>query len=544
MKRSHVRIAGCLWVALFSSLALTCASNVRAESDSCTTPYVGSTSRFYEDLARLSALGLTHPVFGHGNVTMLEAARLIEEAKRKFETHATDSATDRRIENFLGDLEKKWGMPCKNRHEIHPADLLGASLTAAKISPHRYLYGIDADYSPLTQNKQGRKIHPGSQFDFDWTGWLRFTPHFSAYASSLLQLNYFNDGGPQKYDIFLQEAYVSSQWVNTRLDVGRRELLWGQMRSGGFLLSSNARPLDVITISNPSPFDFGRFGQFRYSFFVGNLGPDQALPYAFLSGGKLTYQPFKTFQFGIARALIMGGNGSPPGSFFDYFREFFAARQQREFVSGVNMANLSNSLSGFETRVTLPFLKNLSLYGEAYFEDFTMSEPLESFLDDTALLAGAELPALDRAGSWGVLMEYRRTAEILYSHAVWVDGWTLNDRILGDPLGPEAESLHVGIRKYLADEITLLRHDFYFEALKSDVFLRPSTGRSLLARGTTEYRVRNLLSAERPLKHGLTLRLQGGHEFVQNYGYAAGNTQNDVIAIARIEWRPELVWRP
>lgn len=517
---------------------------VWADSDSCATPYINSNSSFYDDLSRLSGLGLINFMPGHGNITFSEAQRLIQLAIKKINKKVATrepSSSEKHIIAFLADMETRWRITCNNLYEINPLASLKSELVLAKISPRPYFQAIDAYYSPLTEYRLGRTIHPGSQIDFSSEHWARLTRYTSLYVSPLLQLNYFNDGGPQNYVPSLHQGYVSSRWGNTQIDIGRRELLWGQSRSGGFILSDNPRPIDALTISNPIPFDFERFGKFRYSFFLGNLGPEQSLPYPFLTGAKITYQPIEHFQFSIVRTLMLGGEGSPSISILDGIKEFFGARRQREFDPSSGRVNLSNSLSGFEMRGSLPFLRNLNLYSEIVFDDFTVEKAWKSLKQDTGILLGAEAGAIDKEGAWAGALEYRRTSDILYRHDVWQSGWVLNRHVMGDPLGSNGESLHTIIRKRFSNNRTLLRNDFFFEVLKSDVYTRSGTGgRDLIANGTNEYRIRNLFLIEHELSRSLSVQIQTGYEFIQNFNFIAGDERHDVLGLANLSWRPNI----
>ncbi|MBI4412695.1 MAG: hypothetical protein HY541_09475, partial [Deltaproteobacteria bacterium] len=360
------------------------------------------------------------------------------------------------------------------------------------------------------------------QYSWETNHWALLGDHFSAALRPRLQLQITNDQGRKENGFFVQELYGSAYFLNTQIDFGRRQIIWGQSRLGGMILSNNARPVDGITIFNPSPWKIRYLGNLRYTFFLATLGPEQNFRNPLFSGIKLSLMPVDWFEAGIARALIFGGEGSPSSSFGDHLSDYFGARP-----GNINSVNLSNSINGFELRGRIPPLRNLELYAEFYFDDFTLGHPLRSLVQDSGISAGIYLPRADTKGSVSLRLEGKKTSSVLYKHPDW--NWALNHFVLGDPLGADAESAGIRLIKRLNPK-TKVTGQFTFERIDSDTYQGGvPEGRRKTVDGTAEKRFRGSLG----LSHQFTKRLHAavdfGYEHVSDFNFAEGNNRENFL---------------
>lgn len=542
--RTPYRIFLLCLAALISS-----ASPTRAWEDA--SPSVPIEDTIYDDLEVLSAHGLIDGLIaGQRPWTRAEIARLIHGARIKFMlalpeggNNVSRSPQEEYILKLLTHLETAYpaALNVLPTRRLEFGLLEKATLDALILnSPSRPYFGngVDANYNPLVENHGGRHLVEGFQTAIESEHSVKFGRHLAGFIKPRFQLQFYNAAGPQEYAAFLQEAYATVSFFNTALDLGRKPLHWGQSRFGGMMFSANARAFDGAQIGNPEPWKIKFLGRLKYTFFFGGLGPEQNFSGAQISGGKISLMPAKWFEFGASRAIIFGGTGAPAASTWDIFKEFFGARNNEEFLVGGG-PNLSNSISGFEWRARLPFWHGINVYNEIYFEDFTIEKAFTSLRQDTAILAGVEIPRLDDKGTLSLRVEGRKTSDLMYRHSAWISGWALNGFIMGDPMGAQGESLTIGVTKVLDDfrtrfsgTLSLGRHD-------GDLYGAPAGGaRFVLVDGPAELRVRGVAGAS----HRLNARFGGtasiGYERVENFNFVSGASENNFLIQAAVTFTP------
>lgn len=502
------------------AMALLYLSNAMAWPKSL--PHVPIESSYYEDLDHLAAHGLIKTMLhGQRPYSITEFQRLVREALSRYEEY--EKKTDE-IQKMLAGLRAEFiPIDGPNRSsEIHLLDHANFTFTALD-SPSRSYFNngaIDAQYNPLAQNQAGRHRVDGTQLAFETNHWGRLGDHFAFYLHPRFQAQ--TNNGTNENRPFIQEAYATLAFYNTQIDLGRKSIQWGQSRFGGLIFSNNPRPIDGIQVFNPTPWKIGF--PIKYHFLLANLGKEQNFEYPYLIGGKITILPFPFLELGIARALIVGGENAPSSSFGDYIAEFFGYRPGNKQIT-----NLSNSISGFEWRGRIPQLRGTEIYGEFYFDDVNFSHPFRSFSQDAGILIGVYLPRLDEPGRLSLRLEGRKFSPILYKHGTWISGWTLNRFILGDPLGPDAESVSLELSRRWSPGLKISTR-FSLERIDSDIYQSSSTaGRSVLINGTPEWRVRNQWKVDKKITKRLSLFGIAGFERVKNFGFVQGDDRTNFI---------------
>lgn len=504
------------------------------------SPVIPVSDPVYDDLDLLAAHGLVKTLMmGQRPFTRSEIGRLASEAQTAFEarpdlTSATAYPEYRSasrefqarpfIRKILERLTARFPAEVAGRYVFHPLEKATLEITYLDSPPRPYFPAneIDALYNPLVQNREGRHFIDGGQYSWETNHWALLGNHFSATFHPRLQLQIANDRGKKENGFFVQELYGSAYFLNTQIDFGRRPIVWGQSRHGGLVLSDNARPVDGITIFNPSPWKIRYLGNLRYTFFLATLGPEQNFKNALFSGIKLSLMPARWFEVGIARALIFGGEGSPSSSFADQLADYFGARP-----GDISNVNLSNSINGFELRGRIPPLRNLELYAEFYFDDFTFGHPFRNFVQDSGISGGIYLPRLDYKGSLSLRLEGKKTSSILYKHSQW--NWALNHFVLGDPLGADAESAGIWLTKRL-DSKTEVTGEFAFERIDSDNYQGGvPEGRRKTVDGTAEKRFRGRFGLSRQLTKRLNSAALFGYEHIEDFNFAEGNNRENFL---------------
>jgi hypothetical protein len=190
----------------------------------------------------------------------------------------------------------------------------------------------------------------------------------------------------------------------------------------------------------------------------------------------------------------------------------------------------------------LPFLRNLEIYSEFYFDDFDLVDIPKSFTQDGGMLFGAYLARLDDKGSWNLRVEGRKTSSILYKHGIWNTGWTENGFVLGDPLGPDADSLSVFLHKTNNDLLTQFSWIGALERVDSDIYSGggSAVGRIKTTDGPPEIRFRTLFSASHALSNLWTLSGSLGYERIKDFNFIRGDDKNGFLAQVSMDFRPRL----
>lgn len=512
------------------------------------TPTVDITNTIYDDLDILTAVGLIKTrIVGQRPYTRNQIAHFLITASETLETNNQHldfvaEILKRDCEEFSDDIAtlspplslREKASAGRVRGGFHPLRQFNLSTTVLHSSARPYFQMTSAQYNPLVQNQAGRHFANGLQTSLESQSDLQIGDAFSFALEPRLQIQARQDG---ENAVFLQQGYASVAFGNHQLDLGRKALVLGQSRHGGMVLSDNARPLDGVQLTNLQPWRLKVLGKLKYTFFFADLGPEQNFQNPFFSGIKLSILPHPLFEFGVTKALIFGGSGAPNASFSDMFLEYFGVRP-----GDINITNLSNSLIGFESRLRIPSLRNTEVYGEFYFDDFNSSYILRSFKQDTAILIGINVVRLDDKGSLGLCVEGRKMSPIIYKHGSWTSGWTENAFTLGDPLGGEAESISVRLRKNVNLQTTLAT-TLTTEKIASDVYSGTGArGRFVTTSGPAETRYRGVIEAEHHFSKYWTKRWSAnanlGYERVQGFNFVTGDNRNNFVGSLELQYKP------
>lgn len=510
------------------------------------TPSVAIEDPIYDDLDVLVAHHLIPEViWGQKPYTRAEIVRLLHLANENFKTLAAANKPNNttqpyfkpKTQAYLGDLltqaQSRFPSAIQQKRsllKLAPLEKVTLNTTFLNSSPRSYFgSGTTALYNPLVQNQQGRHYADGLQTALETSHSANLTNYFSLFLHPRLQLQFPHESTSKENSVFLQEFYGTFTFFNTQFDIGRKPMHWGQSRHGGVMFSNHARPIDGIQLTNPTPWQIKYLGLFKYTFFFGTLGPEQNFSNTQISGGKLSFMPAPFLEFAIARSIIFGGTGSPEASAFDIFKEFFGYRGQTQFDPVNPSANISNAISGFEMRFVIPPLQNLNLYAEFYFDDFAISRILTSFVQDSAITLGLYLPRLDDKGSLNLRVEGRKTSSIMFLHGTWIDGWSLNHLVMGDPLGAEAQSLYISLTKNLSPT-TRLYHQFNLERIDSDTYgTTPGVGRFIAVNGPPEWRIRNTVGLDYQWNRFVSATFNLGYEHIKDFNFTPGASRNDFL---------------
>lgn len=537
------------WVVLFLSFLFLPSAVLKAESSTD----VSLSDPTYHFLDQLASHGLIETsIFGQRPYSRKEAARLILEAQQNWEKKKGDppklsdkeerryGRKTKRIEEILEWMEKKYRNEMealrggkqkgtKRNLEIHPLSSAQVLLTILDSDPRKFPLDngvgiIDASSNPLVQNRGGRDYADGAQYAIETEHWADLTRYASFYLKPRFQFQFPFGSEADREKVLVQELYGVFNFHNVEIQAGRSSLFFGQGGHGGLLLSDNARPLDHVHLTNDHPvilpWIFKYLGHNKLTLFWGNLGPESFFPYTHLAGYKWTIKPFSIWEMGLSNVMMIGGEGAPDFGVRDAIVDFIG-------FSGTN-EGASNRILGFDTRVTLPFLRNSQFFLDFFLDDKTFSSFKKTFVDDAAYFAGFYLPRLTDDGKVQGRFEFRALPGRFYRHAQFRSGYTLNGDILGDPLGPDGISFLANIRGDIS-LLSFVELELSYGESDSNTYNFGGSTITVALDNPTEKRVKSLVTYGRFLNSKMNLMVTMGYEKVFNMNTIPQNSADNFL---------------
>jgi hypothetical protein len=326
---------------------------------------------------------------------------------------------------------------------------------------------IDAVSHPFGPRRDGWPTGQGTVANFATSGLLAAHAGLAIIVEPRFSVGHFRDNVPAE-DVFLQRAYVRGVSHNIALQFGVDERRSGQSSVGALFISGNASAPPALVVGTDTaivlPWLFRLAGPVRITGLLADLGPAQDPPHARLAGWQVSIQPSSRFELGVSVLAQTGGGDCESrktcASFFERFVDLFPAIDA--LTPQHSDIQVSNKLAGGNLRLRFPELSGLDLYYELQIDDFDGRRLRSSLVEDAGHLLGARLPITMRHGQLSWRAELHRTSLRLYEHAQYRSGVTYRERIIGDPLGPNAKGAYLigawrpsplnGIEIALADE--------------------------------------------------------------------------------------------
>lgn len=517
----------------------------------------------YHYLDQLIAHDLVHSaIIGQRPYSREEVARLTAEALRNWEKrkegvteeemdlkeHRRWMNTSKRINQILKYLKRKYRNELMRLNalaekddtkspwiEFHGMENINFLFTFLDSNPTTFRVNngggrIDAISNPLVQNRQGRDYVDGAQYSIETEHWLNLTRYSSFYFRPRFQMQFPSGiNANDNVRALVQELYGVFNIHNFEIQIGRSSLIEGQGFHGGLFISDHARPLDHIQVSNDHPivlpWIFKYLGHNKFMAFYANLGPESFFPYTHFAGYKWSLKPFKIWEIGISNMLVTGGDGAPSFGAWDFLGDFIG-------FAGTGQGK-SNRILGFDTRVTLPFLRNTQFYLEFFLDDKTTASLKRTFIDTAAYFVGIYIPRLNHSGTLQARVEFRYISEIFYRHGQFQSGYTLNREIIGDPLGPDGRSVMASIGWDLNPN-TFVDLQFNYEVSDSNFYNNSGDSITVLINSPAEKRLRWVWGVRHRFKNRLSFLGKFGYERVNNFNYVNGDSRNHFLAEAGI----------
>ena len=238
---------------------------------------------------------------------------------------------------------------------------------------------------------------------------------------------------------FLKDTYLQYSFYNMNWTLGRQSLWWGTGKHGTLLLSNNAKPIDMIRLSNDKAITSGQFS-FDYDMFFGRMAeqdgivnPDGSLgsgyPKMFGMQLSMAFSPY--FQMSAYRTAIFGGADRPEGfsTIMDVIFPFGGVEN--------DLDQPGDQKGGFTAKISVPNnVQPFDLYGEAAGEDEASNWPSK-----WSYIAGMDLVDLANTKGLNLNFEYMKMDEtnVWYRHHLYREGYTNDGFIIGHAHGGTGE---------------------------------------------------------------------------------------------------------
>lgn len=512
---------------------------------------------FYRDIEKLIAHKLIKKsIWGQRPYSRQEFARLILEAKKNFlqQTKISESGSnyirdildrlEREFKDEIFVMEKKGSRRSFLFHPLTSVQFEGTMTNSPfRVVPNNNVGLMDARLNPFLNSQMGHHLVEGTTMSVETDTSFQWTNHTAFHFIPRFQLAW-EQNDQTEADVFVENLYAKFFFKNIELEIGRDNVLWGQGDTGSLFLSTNPRALDLVKISNDKPFllpwVFKNLGLQKMSFMYADLGPEQNFSHAYLATWKWSLLPMSFLEFGFVMGVHSGGEGAPGASLGQRVLDIFPVTH----LLWGSQDLIGNKIGGGDFHLRLPFLRNTTLYGEFFFDDIK-GDLKTQFVDVSAYLFGIYVPRLLDSGVLDLRLEYHQIGPVFYRHGQFVSAWTLNQFILGDPLGPDGQALYGRINWDVSstDRIEIL---LAWENSSGDVYqgFAPVGSNSFYEKITNnpeEMRYRATVLWDRRFERPdfLSLQVMGGYERVKNFNFSSGSSLNNFLGQFTLVVQPE-----
>lgn len=475
-------------------------------------------SWIYPAIDKLSGLGVIDSALqGSRPYSRHEAARLTVEARQKTAIGSYPPV----IEELLHRLEFEL------REQLIELGVAEGTVSSGYFKPvrnvrARYVYqdGVPSAI-PVINSRQFSLNTNNSGIDYDEHHNGEFVLDGDARVGGIFLLHWrpLFLAGDEGESFRLLEGKAAVSMGPLELSAGRQSLWWGQGHHGSLLLTNNAKPLDMVRLTNPAPvllpWFLSRLGPFRFDVFVSRLEDERVVPEPWFGGLRLNFKPFPWLELGGARTVMFGGEGRPDVGLDDFLT----------IIGGENLVgdeDTSNSIAALDLRIRLSALGGAELYGEFGGEDEYELAGFIPFVSNKAWLAGLYLPVVEPARRLSLRLEYAaldhvdRNSPVWYRHGIYQSGYTYKGKILGHHVGGGGVDYFAEVRADLPGDVTL-GLSFDYEKRGVDQLVE-------------EEHYQSAVELEWRLSPRMVINARYACDKVENFNYVAGNDQKFHLA--------------
>lgn len=313
-------------------------------------------SPFYRNIDTLIACGLIKSDLSSTKpFTRAEAGRLLAEAVYYSAMVDIPAACSELLDRMAQDYEE----------EMSEATIRGGapSTFVKPLDEFSITYSfLDGPFSIF--NNEGIDYFDGSNALVQFQSRARLWRVFSFYIQPVAVYNENLEGieGNDKTEYRLHKGYVKFTLDNFEIEWGKDSLWWGPGYHGSLLMSNNARPFDMIKISNPRatllPSFFRYLGPFKYNLFFSELDKEAASehpPDSKLLGIRFDFKPHPMLELGTSYLIHCNGERAGIGGLTnsDYLDMVFS----KENVDPDKRGN--NKQVALDVAITIPNISRL-----------------------------------------------------------------------------------------------------------------------------------------------------------------------------------------
>jgi hypothetical protein len=450
-------------LALFAfALALTIAHSAAA---STYVVYIPLDSPIYDELNTLDSLGYIPDYIDEVRpISRIEAARLTIEAQTHINDATHPDSIAREIVHDLRDQLHQEVRLLEANREDNPPTVVVNPLERAEVQyiysngPERFWQGASGNKlkaqegTPLLPNNDGIPTASGSNEVARGSAWAGFGGFLTAYGEVAVAgpLTHTPQDTERVRPLGTELVASLGDWA---VSFGQEEMWWGAGHFSTIAQSNNADPIPGFRLQNTHPFLLPFFlkylGQYRLQVFFGRLDagrgtivfPDGNLvTYArpFIDGQVIAFRTLPNFEWGFTHTIMFGGHGNS-----NYGWSGFLGR-----TIGVNTGSASagntNSQGGAFLKLRFPRLRDSMLWVQTLGEDnlTTEARPVGGVFPFLAVTyqGGYYLPRLTKDGRNDLRFEWKINEPDYQTHSDSLY-WAYSDRLMDDPLGPNASQI-------------------------------------------------------------------------------------------------------
>jgi hypothetical protein len=350
------------------------------------------------------------------------------------------------------------------RRPIAAATVLDALPDACKVDQvlcgrvRRYLdsymtrFGVTDASIEAAATEDSARTRPNSRGMSEEDTWAAsLAAHYQPSDYALLQLG----GVAYPDETTASGSMLSLGWEWAQLDLGLRDHWWSPLTDSSMLISTQARTMPGVTLSNYTPLT--KLG-FQYEVFWAEMSHTDDIVFGDgttsgkpkLAGLQISFEPVRGWSLSASRLMQYGG-GERDSSFSGLWRAFFNPTRydntNPDLSPDEEFGNQTAALtSTFVFPATLPF----KVYFQYAGEDGSRGEGWR--LGNVSLSAGIDVPRL--WNRFDLTYEVSDWQNAWYVHHIYPEGqsnhghvlghWGGDDRVLEDGVGAQSHSLRAG----------------------------------------------------------------------------------------------------
>jgi hypothetical protein len=257
-------------------------------------------------------------------------------------------------------------------------------------------------------------------------------------------------------DVVATGSMVSAGFDFAQLDIGYRDHWLSPFTDSAMSISTEARTLPSITLSNYRPLT--RFG-ISYEVFLAEMARSERIRFGDgftagkprLAGLHLGIEPAQGWSLSANRLLQYGGGARGGTSFGDFFDALLKPHENDNRSDDLNQdSEFGNQIAAWTSRFIFPGRTPFAVYLEYAGEDSSYSGNYR--LGNAALSVGISFPRL--WNRFDLTYEASEWQNGWYVHGIYLDGMTNDERVLGhwgadrrvfaDAVGAQTHMLRLG----------------------------------------------------------------------------------------------------